>query len=501
MTAGNSVPKSDAAEQMPPVEGGTGGAKRKPAARPPAQAAGAPQPAAGAAPAAASVKPDDAGVKALEMLLRTEALARGSSDLQELHHVIANETRKLARARQIFVVTVRAGAKAQVVQVSGVSAVDPRSALIEAVAALLGGIAKERRLDKAVEFTLPAYCAKESELATSYPFREMAWLPFLDRDKAVFAGMLLARETPWTSSETTVATRLAGAYEHAWRELATARHFGRRIGRRVRWRLVAAAALLAAMALPVPMTALAPVEIVAASPFVVAAPLDAVIDEVAVPPSAQVRAGDVLVRFSDTVPRNRVEIARREVAVAQSQVKQATILAFEDSKGRHQLGIAMAELELKKAELAYAEDMLAKTVLRADRDGIAVYADRKALIGKPVSTGERIMEIADPRHVEARLALAAPDAIALRADSPVKVFLDVDPLRPRDGRVTRSDYRARVSETDVMSFATYAALEQGDGPPPRIGLRGTAQVYGESVPLALFLFRRPLSSARQWLGL
>ena len=54
-----------------------------------------------------------------------------------------------------------------------------------------------------------------------------------------------------------------------------------------------------------------PAEVVAAAPFVVAAPIDAVIEEVAVEPSAVVKAGDVWVRFTDTWLRNRVGVARR----------------------------------------------------------------------------------------------------------------------------------------------------------------------------------------------
>ena len=35
---------------------------------------------------------------------------------------------------------------------------------------------------------------------------------------------------------------------------------------------------------------------------------------------------------------------------------------------------------------------------------------------------------------------------------------------------------------------------------PRIGLRGSAKIYGERVPLALHLFRRPFAAARQFIG-
>jgi hypothetical protein len=35
---------------------------------------------------------------------------------------------------------------------------------------------------------------------------------------------------------------------------------------------------------------------------------------------------------------------------------------------------------------------------------------------------------------------------------------------------------------------------------PRLGLRGSAKIDGQMVPLGYFLLRRPLAVARQWLG-
>ena len=37
--------------------------------------------------------------------------------------------------------------------------------------------------------------------------------------------------------------------------------------------------------------------------------------------------------------------------------------------------------------------------------------------------------------------------------------------------------------------------------PPRIGLKGTAKVFGERVSLFYYLLRRPLAAARQFVGL
>ena len=446
-------------------------------------------------------KTEDAEPSGLMLLLRIEAMARTAPDQIELHHLIVNETRKLNRARQLFLVDVSPQGAIAIVAVTGVAVPEARAALVDGVRNMMIALAKERPLSEVADFTLPAFCDGANELASGYPFREMLWVPFSDRGKRVFGGLLSSRENTWTKDEIAITTRLSETYAHALRELATAPAFRRQ---RLEWlksKALIAIPLALALIFPVSITALAPAEIVAQDPNIVAAPIDGVIERIDVDPSTPVKAGDVLLRYSDITLRNHVEVARRDVAIAEAKLKQSTLLAIGDPRGRHELGIAQAELELKKAELAFAAEQLSRSVVKAPRAGIAVYADRKSLIGKPVATGERIMEIADPAHIEARIDLAVPDAMALRADSAVKLFLDVDPLRPLAGEVVRSDYRARTSDTDVLVFRTFAKIDTASRDVPRIGLRGTAQIYGGKAPLVVYLLRRPISAARQWLGL
>lgn len=437
----------------------------------------------------------------LVLFMRLESGAREVADLVALRHFIANETRRLVRARQIFVVALDGRGRPAVVAISSLATVNRQSEVVVGVEALVMRLGADVGMKTATEFRLPAFCDGGSVLAATYPFVEMAWMPLADRQGRVFAGLLLARDTAWTGDEVAVGRRLADAYAHAWREVATANRFDprRRIGSY--WPIALGLAAVALLALPVPMTALAPVEIVAASPSVIAAELDGVVEAIYPDPSAPVRKGDPLVKFTATTLGNRADVAQQEVLVAEARVRQATILAFTDPRGRHELGLAEAELALKKAELQFARDLLSKTLIRAPADGIAVYADRKALIGRPVATGERLMEIANPAVVEARIDLAVPDAAALSPSSAVRLFLDVDPLAPWNGTVSRSDYRAQTSESDVLVYRTFAQLAADDRPPPRIGLRGTAQVRGEQTLLGLYLLRRPLIALRQWIGL
>jgi hypothetical protein len=205
--------------------------------------------------------------------------------------------------------------------------------------------------------------------------------------------------------------------------------------------------------------------------------------------------------MADTVARNRLEIAERELVLADTKLKKASQLAFVDLRGRHEMALAQSERELRMAERDYARDLLVRGEVRAGRAGVAVFADRKDLIGKPVTVGERLMEIADPEAMDLRIDLPVADAIVVNTGARVKVFLDSDPLRPIEARLLRADYQARPREGQQLAFRLVAAAEPGDGKSLRLGIRGTAQVYGDKVALAYYLLRRPISAARQWLGL
>jgi len=53
-----------------------------------------------------------------------------------------------------------------------------------------------------------------------------------------------------------------------------------------------------------------------------------------------------------------------------------------------------------------------------------------------------------------------------------------------------------------MAYEAFGRLEvSADRSLPRIGTRGVAKLYGETAPLGYWLLRRPLTIARQFLGI
>jgi len=84
----------------------------------------------------------------------------------------------------------------------------------------------------------------------------------------------------------------------------------------------------------------------------------------------------------------------------------------------------------------------------------------------------------------------------------VRVFLDAAPLAPLEARVVQAAYKAEADAAGVSSYAVIARPnDEADAAPARLGLRGTARVYGEPVSLLYYLLRRPLTAVRQWTGL
>lgn len=433
-----------------------------------------------------------------ELLLRVEAEARQAQTAAELAFVIANETILITRSRQVF--TLAGRPESLVIKaVTSVGSIDRNSPRIRWIEAIVQALRADKGLEAPCDFALPAYCPPGDAEHARYPYRFIAWLPFRLRDGTVFGGMLITRETPWTEPDLLIARRLAGTYGHAWAALVGPR----RLKRRISVKPLLAAGVVAAIALgfyPVPLTVLAPVEVAPIAPRIIAAPIDGVIDSIIVNPDQTVRQGDPLLKMSDVMLRNELAVAEQDMRVAEAKLMQVTQGAVSDPKLRADLAVTRSELTVATAKRDYAGEMLERTDVRAPADGIAIYTDRRDWVGRPVTTGERIMEVADPTRMQLRIDVPVADAIAVSKGAKVRAFLDSDPLNPAGAKVIAVSFEARMIEGDVLAYRIYAALD-GEAHNMRLGIRGTAQISGEKVALAYYLFRKPISVIRQRFGL
>lgn len=435
-----------------------------------------------------------AEVAALQVLLRVERDARRAASEQELLYLVANETRKLVPGRQFFALSWDEP-RLRIAAVSSLTTIDREAPFVHWLETMLA-----RRFDGLPATPVAFDAFADGRDANDYPFDQMLILPMRSRDAQALGALLIARETPWNGDDQHVGERLAETYGHAWSAFRKPPPMATRMRRPAALAIAATCVLLFLCLTGTRMTALAGSEIVPSQPFVVAASSDGVIESIEVGPNAEVKQGDILYRTVSTTLQDNLLIAERAASVAEAKWKALSQAAFIDQQAKRDLAAAQAEYELKLAERDYARDLVAKTVVRAPRAGIAIFNDANDLVGRPVSTGQRIMEIADRTRVLVRINVAVEDSIVLAEGARAKIYIDSDPLNALEATITHADHGARLIEGNQFVYRAEARLE-GDAPPPRLGVRGTAQIFGPSTSLMLYLFRRPISYLRQHVGL
>lgn len=331
------------------------------------------------------------------------------------------------------------------------------------------------------------------------------WLPphgywlALPRSKA---ALLLARDEPWRETDESLLNELAHAYDHALAALRRPSLWAEwkqrgRLRRKV-WMGVAAAVVLAAI-FPVPLTVLAPAEVVARDPAVIRAPLDGVVARLEVRPNQRVTEGQLLFELDDTTLRGKAEVAEKSLAAAEAELRQVAQQAVFDPAAKPKLAAIVGRREQQQAELDYLKSLLDRIRVKAPGPGIAVLDDPSEWIGRPVNVGERVLSLAEETDTEIEAWLAPADMVALAANDEVTVFLNVAPLSPVSARLTRVAYEASVRPDGTIAYRARARIDQDDK--PRLGLRGTARLSGDTVPLVYWLLRRPIGALRAWAGL
>ncbi len=219
-------------------------------------------------------------------------------------------------------------------------------------------------------------------------------------------------------------------------------------------------------------------------------------------PNQRVQQGDLLVRLDARELEGKLEFARQTLAVADAELRQGQQQALFDERSKAALGVLTGQREQAAGDVAYLESMLARTAIHADRPGVAVFDDPQEWTGRPVALGERILSIADPADVELEMHIALADAIALQPGADVRLFMNAEPDVPVDATLRRLGYRAVPVADGTLAYRARAEFFEEEGTSPlRIGRKGTAKLYGERTVLGVYLFRRPLTSLRLWLGI
>jgi hypothetical protein len=452
---------------------------------------------------ASSTLPHALPPQALAAVLHLAHRAQQATSVAELGFTLTNETLSLVPFRQAAFFTVSASGKPQLANASGLASVaedSPFAVWLTRFAksfATTGGCHRLDFADAASDDT-----SDESAGWAEWLPDHVLTAPLQATDGTLHGLLMYAREAPWNDTELALLDQVHQNYAYCLSSLVRKRQGVRhrmRARLRGRWISWGVPALLLAMLIPVRLSALAPAEVVALNALAVAAPQEGVISKFHVQPNSAVKTGDLLFSLDDTTLTSRREVAAKGLTIARADALVYQQRAFDDAKSKGELASAFGRVHEKEAELAQIEAALARIDVRAERNGMAVFADANDWIGRPVQTGERVMQLADPQDAGLMVWLPAADALNLEPGAPMRLFLHTQPLAPLSAQLLQTSYQAVPSPEGVSS---YRLRGQFDGAAtPRIGLRGTARVSGDWAVLGYYVFRRPIAAVREWTGL
>ncbi len=426
---------------------------------------------------------------ALQQLTQT-AIAAASE--RELHFIMLNRTAALFPYDRATLW--RVGATPRLVGVSGAVTVTPDSEPARAARVLVAG------LPAAGDAVLVATDAVPKDMGAD---TSLLWVPLPVEGRPAY-GLLFERLSApaWKDSDARAMTPVAAAFSGALRLFARRKPWYRRMtaGRRRAALLVGlVVAALALLFVRMPLRIVAPCEVVATKPLPVNAPIDGVIKDLLVRPGQDVAAGEPLFSYDDDALRDEVDVATKQVELARSNLERIMALALVDLNARAEARLLNNRLAQDEVRLESALRRAGHAVVAAPGAGTVIMGDPAELAGRPVRVGDAILRIADQADNRLRIWLPQDDRIEFSDAHDVKVFLNADAGRSRRARLDYVAAHAQQGQDGIYGFMAEARWLGGmDG--ITLGLRGTAVLYGEDVPLGYWLVRKPLAAVRRFLG-
>lgn len=435
-------------------------------------------------------------------LIALEQQVRRCGTVDELLFAMVNQTHGLIPYYRAAAFRLNSQGRPSTAAVSGVSTLDrntPFAQGLNELAQLLIGLHSGPELNTITPGDVDPTAA---ERWRQWMPDQALLCPLTGRDGKPNGLLLFCREQPFDNRELALFDILRETYSHAWSAFLPKRRAsllptGRR--RRIVIGMIAAVALLLAFK-PVTESVLAPAEIVPMDPVVVTSPVKGMIRDIDVQPYQTVTKGQLLFHLDDTELVSQLALAEKGLQVALADCLRAEQKAFNDPVSKADLELYRVKAEEKELVVRYTREELERQKVMALDGGMVLFSDRNNWIGRPVAAGEKVMTLADPARAEIEIRMAVDDAIALEPGARVRFFLRTDPLNPIVAELSRTSFKAEVQADRSMAFALRARFTE-PGQQPRIGLQGTAKVFGGSVPLAYYVFRKPLAVVRRTLGL
>ena len=436
----------------------------------------------------------------LSRIFSFEKKLRDAQSFVEIRYTVTNELRSIAPFMYAFFGSWTKPNSFKIEAISDIAVVEQTSA----TTTLAQKIIRQKLQEGSPEthsFSLSKDALVPAKGESPLP-NQFLWVPCFSTQKGPQAVLLLVRDESWTEQEIEYIRHLSNSVGHAMGSLKENNFFesAAKLIRKTWFQFFVVAGIVASMFYPVSMSTIGQAEIAPKEPNIINAPIDGVIKEVYVENNDEVNLETPLLEFEKTQLQNDYDLAFQELQVIETELLQARQSSFQSKEDKALVSQLESKIKLAQETLNYQKILLDRSTIYSPAEGVAVLQDKSLLIGKPYNIGENIMVVANPSLVEVNIFMPVKDSITIKKDANINVFLDSDPMNVIKAKVTKFSYEPEIVTQNLLAYRVTADLIDNDTP-PRIGLRGTAKIFGEEVKLFFFLFRKPIIFVRQTLGL
>ena len=444
---------------------------------------------------------EDKNIK-IAKLIGLEKKTREAKTEDELNFVIVNETRQLVDYISSFLLLKSSSNNFSVKATSDLATVDRTSPLISYLEKIINH--KDHRDTKDIqtidlEKTSKSLKIKKPKNIPGFILQ----VPLFSAQQGFQGFLILSKNQTFNENEIDLLTHLANTFGHAQNTFKSGssvnQFFKKNLGSKLFWSTLILLIIISIV--PIKMSSTAPVDVVPSNPKLVTAPFDGVVKSITINNNDKVSAGDLVVLLEDLDLNNEYNLAQQSLQIAEKELLRSRQSSFSDTKEKARIAELAAQVDLKKAELNSVTKRLKNSKIYSTQNGIAIVDRKSEWQGRPVSVGEKIITIANQNEIEFLIWLPVKDSLVIQKNSLVKVFLDINPMKSLEGKLLRASYQPSLSPEGILSYKLTASYEGDANKLPRIGLRGTAKVYGSEVSVFYYLFRKPITFMRQLIGI
>ncbi|MBI9112371.1 efflux RND transporter periplasmic adaptor subunit [Maridesulfovibrio ferrireducens] len=430
-----------------------------------------------------------------------------ATESKQLIFRILNKTVSLCGYKRAVLLNI-SRRRAKFMAVSGKSSVDKYSEMVEKWEKLASTVSVEDKPQLLLKNSIsPKYIHEWEFLENHTNGLAVYWLPINPWGKTKYAVWFERWDNEKWDERDLQLLNLAGmTYKAAFERLEPPTFF-----RKLKEKIISSRLLLIVFAVlltlllfwRVPLRVVAPCEIIPEDPFIVTAPLSGVVMEVQVESGDNVKIGSPLFEYDSRVVLDELKIARQQLNILETTIKTNKLNALKSDRAKAELAILDYRREQEKIRLSMAEYRASMLQVRAETSGAVIVDNPDEWRGRPVEAGQRVLMVVDPENINLRIWLPEADNVDFGGNMEVKVFLNAFPDKSLEAKLKYVAQSVSTSPEGVPSVMAEGSFEgvHNNHEKLRIGLKGSAILYGEKVSVVYWLLRKPWASVRRILGI